>query len=455
MALFCRVFLGDLFTGFLIDHLHRQADLAAIVKAQELDLHVLTFLEHVARVVQAAVLDLADMHQPVTLAEEVHESPEIDDLDDLAVIDLALFRLGHDRPDHVIGLLDRLAVGRRNLDDPLVVDVDLGTRHFDDLADHLAARPDDFTDLVGGDLHGLDARRVDAEISGPRKRLVHLAQDMHAPGFRLFQRLLHDLGRDARDLDIHLQRGDALCGAGHLEIHVAKVIFVTEDIRQDRELAVFFEHKAHGYTGNGCLERHARIHHRQRPATDRSHGGRAVRFRDLRHQTDGVGEIGRGRQNRLERAPRKLAMADFTPSRRAHAPGFAHRIGGEVVVQQEVRFEIPVQRVDELLVVAGAKRGDHQALRLATGEQRRAVGTRQQAGFTDDRADLIQTTTVDAIAVLDDITAQHDRLELFHGRAKVAVFKLLFAQLSLDRVFGGGNRRGTFLLSRMAKAARI
>ncbi len=42
--------------------------------------------------------------------------------------------------------------------------------------------------------------------------LAHLAQDVHAAVLGLRQRLLHDLGRDARNLDVHLQRGDARLG---------------------------------------------------------------------------------------------------------------------------------------------------------------------------------------------------------------------------------------------------
>ena len=55
-------------------------------------------------------------------------------------------------------------------------------------------------------------------------------EDMQAAALRLLQRDLHDLGGDAVDLDVHLQRGDACGGAGHLEIHVAEVIFVTQDV---------------------------------------------------------------------------------------------------------------------------------------------------------------------------------------------------------------------------------
>ena len=41
------------------------------------------------------------------------------------------------------------------------------------------------------------------------------------------------------------------------------------------------------------------------------------------------------RQHRAQRAPRKLAMAHFAAARRAEATDLAHRIGREVVVQQE------------------------------------------------------------------------------------------------------------------------
>ena len=50
-------------------------------------------------------------------------------------------------------------------------------------------------------------------------------------------------------------------------------------------------------------------------------------------------------------------------------------------MQQERFFVGALQRVDALLVLAGAERGDHQRLGLAAGEQRRAVGARQHADF--------------------------------------------------------------------------
>ena len=81
-----------------------------------------------------------------------------------------------------------------------------------------------------------DARRVAAHVAaGAGQRLGHLAEDVQAAVLRLRQRIAHDLEGDRGDLDVHLQRGDALLGAGHLEVHVAEVILVAEDVGQHGE----------------------------------------------------------------------------------------------------------------------------------------------------------------------------------------------------------------------------
>ena len=71
----------------------------------------------------------------------------------------------------------------------------------------------------------------------------------------LGQRDFHDFLSDALDLDIHLQRGDTAGGTRHLEIHVAQMIFVAQDIGQYRK-AVAFLHEV------DAVRRHA---HPSRP----------------------------------------------------------------------------------------------------------------------------------------------------------------------------------------------
>jgi hypothetical protein len=48
-------------------------------------------------------------------------------------------------------------------------------------------------------------------------------------------------------------------------------------------------------------------------------------------------------------------------------------------VEHEAVAIFAAERVDDLLVAAGAQRRDDQRLRLAAGEQRRTVGARQHA----------------------------------------------------------------------------
>ena len=112
----------------------------------------------------------------------------------------------------------------------------------------------------------------------PVERLAHFAKNMQPALPGLGQGDPHDLFVDAGDLDVHLQRGDALLGAGHLEVHVAEMILVAENVGEHR-IALAFEDQAHGDAGGRPLQRHAGVHQRERRAADRRHRGRAVRTR--------------------------------------------------------------------------------------------------------------------------------------------------------------------------------
>ena len=101
------------------------------------------------------------------------------------------------------------------------------------------------------------------------ERLRHLAEDVHAAVLGLGQGDLHDLLGDAGDLDVHLQRGDAALGAGDLEVHVAEMILVAEDVGENGK-ALVLEDEAHGDARGRPLQRHAGIHQRQRRAAHRS-----------------------------------------------------------------------------------------------------------------------------------------------------------------------------------------
>ena len=81
-------------------------------------------------------------------------------------------------------------------------------------------------------------------------------------------------------------------------------------------------------------------------------------------------------------------------------------------MQHEVLAVLALERVDDLLVLAGAERGHHQRLGLAAGEQRRAVGARQHADLGHDRADGLGVAAVDALAGVEDGAAHDVGLEV-------------------------------------------
>ena len=167
-------------------------------------------------------------------------------------------------------------------------------------------------------------------------------------------------------------------GTGDLEVHVAEVIFVAEDVGQHDEVVAFLD-QAHRDTRDRRLDRHAGIHQRQRGAADRSHRRGTVRLGDFRDDADGVRERFHRRHHGQHAALGEAAVADFATLRAHHAAGFAHRVRREVVVEQEVVLVLARDGVDDLAVARGAERDGDDRLRLAAGEQRGAVHARQHA----------------------------------------------------------------------------
>jgi hypothetical protein len=72
------------------------------------------------------------------------------------------------------------------------------------------------------------------------------------------------------------------------------------------------------------------------------------------------------------------------------------------------------QRIEELLLLLGAERAHCEHLRLAAGEERRAVGTRQDTDLNPDLPDLVRPPAVGSLAALEDRLADqalHQRVE--------------------------------------------
>ena len=109
------------------------------------------------------------------------------------------------------------------------------------------------------------SRGAHGEISDRGREMAreHGAEDFDPRLARLLQRVADDLLADAVDLQVELDAGDAVLRAGHLEVHVAEVVLVADDVGQ-QDVAVGLLDQADGDAGHGIADRHAGGHQAQR-----------------------------------------------------------------------------------------------------------------------------------------------------------------------------------------------
>ena len=175
-------------------------------------------------------------------------------------------------------------------------------------------------------------------------------------------------------------------------------------VRTD-EPAVGLGDEAHGRAGDGRLDRHARVHQGEGRAAGRCHRRRAVRRDALADEADHVWELLLARQHRHEGPLGEVAVADVAPAGAAHRLVLAGAVRREVVVVDVALLGLRADRVDPLDVRGRAERGHGQGLRLAAGEEPRAMRTRDEAHLDRDRSDVGQAATVDPDALVDDDAA--------------------------------------------------
>src|SRR3990172_839254 len=225
------------------------------------------------------------MNEAVGAGQDLDKGAELDDLAHRAFVYFPDLRFGGDPLHHFDGFLRGGLVAGSDDDRAVVFHVHLDAGGLDDAANDFSPGSDDLADLVRLDFDRDDARRVARDVFAVRRDgLVHDAEDVHPAFPRLVQGLAHDIAVDAADLDVHLQRGDPAGGTGDLEIHVAQVILVAEDVGENSHMLPFFD-QPHGDARHRRRYRYAGVHQRERPAAHRRHRRRAVGFHYLPHHT--------------------------------------------------------------------------------------------------------------------------------------------------------------------------
>ena len=101
---------------------------------------------------------------------------------------------------------------------------------------------------------GLRSSRVLAELRGS-------CRGCRRPSRASRQSTLEDFVAKTINLDIHLSSGDTVSGTRYLEVHITEVVFVTEDVGEDRVVrTLVLRDQTHGDTRYGLSDgskRHA------------------------------------------------------------------------------------------------------------------------------------------------------------------------------------------------------
>ena len=117
-------------------------------------------------------------------------------------------------------------------------------------------------------------------------------------------------------------------------------------------------------------------------------------------------------------------------------------------MEHELLIVLAVERIDQLLVVAGAQGGHDQGLGLAAGEQRRAVGAAEDAHFRDDLTHLIDLAAVDANAGVQDVATHDVGFQFLEYRAQLVRADAGRVGVRLAELVGGlGLGRGDRVLA--------
>ena len=188
--------------------------------------------------------------QTVFTGEDLDKSAEVTDARNDSVVDLAdLNRCGAGF-DAAQRCLCRIGIGACYGDISFVIDIDRCAGVFLDRADVFAARSDQQTDLIRIDFRSKQPWCISADFgSGSRDAREHLAQDLDAGIASLLEGRSDDVFADSIDLQVQLDACDPILGSSDFEVHIAVVIFVADDVRQEHEV-IFIADQSDADPGN-------------------------------------------------------------------------------------------------------------------------------------------------------------------------------------------------------------
>ena len=186
-------------------------------------------------------IQFGDVNQAIGARHDFDKRAEIGDTTDEAVVHFADFGFFDDRLDAChCGLGRHRRIDRGDEHGAVIGDVDLSAGLFDDATDDLAA----------GANHLADLRRIDLQDDNPRSVIGELFAMFGNRGVHIIENLqssdcapcrapvrIVSISRPVILISIWMEVTPA-GGAGDLEVHIAEMIFIAEDVGQDDDFVV-------------------------------------------------------------------------------------------------------------------------------------------------------------------------------------------------------------------------
>ena len=190
-----------------------------------------------------------------------------------------------------------------------LVDGDDSAGLFLNALDGFAALTDDSANEFFVDSHRNDAWNVRLIVfAWSRNCLVDDVEDVQAALLGLFECFSKNFIRQTVALDVHLSGSDTVLRTSHLEVHIAEVVFVAKDVRQNGVLCAV-GNKTHSNAGNRLLHLHTGVEQRKCAGANSCHRRRTVRLQNVANDAAGVWEL--FGQHTLEGTPCQVTVTDF------------------------------------------------------------------------------------------------------------------------------------------------
>ena len=311
------------------------------------------------------------MQQSILSFSDLYKRAEGHDVLHCTVVHLSDLRNEDDLLDRLDGAGHSFSVVRADLHDAFFAfffNGNAGSGIGLDALDDLSARSDHRTDEFLRNAHHFHAWSVRLIICPwSIEGLEHLVQNVQSAGTGLHECFLQDLVAQTADLDVHLTGSDPVLGTSDLEVHVAKVVLVTENVGENSIIAtVLVGDQSHRNSAHRLFDLDATVHHGQCSCANSCHGRRTIGFEDVRNDADHIGVV--RRNHALQCTLCKVSVSDLPAAGSANGAGFTCGERREVVMQIETLCALVGRHVDAVLIQTGSECDRGQGLGFTASE---------------------------------------------------------------------------------------